>query len=148
MKNPASHSKMSEGYGAYTCDVEQGGFFGDGYLEIQVHPTDVRIDFHSSTGREFSFTFTNATIRALCCNLCDGGDCVGQLADAIEERSYGDRANQIAFYLRQCGELLAKWYEEEKAKLRKRLAYKMRDEAMKSLGLNKVRGNLGGTYWE
>jgi len=29
-----------------------------------------------------------------------------------------------------------------------RAARKVREDAMRSLGLKKVRGNLGGTYWE
>jgi hypothetical protein len=35
-----------------------------------------------------------------------------------------------------------------KRRVRAREARKARDEAMRSLGLKKVRGSLGGTYWE
>jgi len=37
---------------------------------------------------------------------------------------------------------------EEVRKLKARIARREREETLRSLGLVKVRGNLGGTYWE
>ena len=37
---------------------------------------------------------------------------------------------------------------KDKVSRKARQSRKMRDEAMRSLGLVKVRGALGGTYWE
>ena len=38
--------------------------------------------------------------------------------------------------------------KRQKANQRRRANRKAREEVMESLGLVKVRGNLGGTYWE
>ena len=38
--------------------------------------------------------------------------------------------------------------KEDARKLKARIARRDRDEAMRSVGMVKVRGALGGTYWE
>ena len=37
---------------------------------------------------------------------------------------------------------------EDRAKQRRKMQRKAREDALRSLGLTKVRGALGGTYWE
>lgn len=148
MNYPASKSGMNDGYGAYTCDTVEYAFPFIPYIEIQIHPGDVRAEYHASNGGRIVATFTDATVRTLCVNLCEGGDCVGQVADAIEECENTHTASLIALQLRKCGELLAKWYKEVERNKKAKESRKAREDAMRSLGLQKVRGNLGGTYWE
>lgn len=111
MRNPASNSgRMSEGYGAYTCEFGEYDFFFTPYVEIQVHPDRVRIDVHFRGRRQHSEWFPESEIRSLCVALCVGGDCVGQLADAVEESR---RMIPICGYLRKCGEKLAGYYRKK-----------------------------------
>lgn len=46
------------------------------------------------------------------------------------------------------GENLCEECENERKKAKRRAARKAKDEVMRSLGLVKVKGALGGTYWE
>jgi hypothetical protein len=43
---------------------------------------------------------------------------------------------------------LARRIKTEAKRLRRNKARRMRDQVMRDCGLTKVRGNLGGTYWE
>lgn len=110
MRKPHNYSGLSQGYGAFVCDITNDNIFSQfQYMEIQVHPTKVRIDTVWNGQKLWSDWFTDETVLNLCRGLCNGGDHVGQLADAIDE--CGGNA-QIANYLRKCAVVLAKYFQE------------------------------------
>lgn len=87
---------------------------------------------------------SDETAVALSISLIRGKDVAGILADRMDEIGHSDHAT----YLRRGNEVevaeAKKRATAEKAKRNRRLA----KHAMESLGMKKVRGVMGGTYWE
>jgi hypothetical protein len=70
--------------------------------------------------------------------LVNGRDCPGwALDDESIRRGHPNRA-----------QVFAEAKKAEAARQRRNARRRERDQAMRDLGLRKVRGNLGGTYWE
>lgn len=87
---------------------------------------------------------TDETVTALASSLISGKDVAGILADRMEELGHSEWAERLHRGNKVEIEEAKKEAARKKAKA-KRDAMK---DAMESLGLKKVRGAMGGTYWE
>lgn len=95
--------------------------------------------------------FTDETVIGLVRSLIAGKDTAAILADRLDELekdTFGHYTTQATEKLRLANTLMVKEAKKrataEKAKRNRKLA----EHAMKSLGMKKVRGAMGGTYWE
>lgn len=87
---------------------------------------------------------TDSVAVALAVSLIKGQDTAAILADRIEEIGYSD----FAYNLRR-GNMVEVADIKKKATAAKAKARRdAMKNAMQSLGMRKVRGSMGGTYWE
>jgi hypothetical protein len=94
--------------------------------------------------RTDSVIVMDETAVALAVSLISGKDVAGILADRVEELGY----DSFASYLRRGNAVEVAEAKKSAARIKAKLNRMRAKDAMESLGMKKVRGAMGGTYWE
>lgn len=95
--------------------------------------------------------FTDETVIGLAQSLIAGKDTAAILADRLDELekdTFGHYTTQAAEKLRLANTLMVKEAKKRAAAAKAKRNRELAKHAMESLGMKKVRGAMGGTYWE
>ena len=118
-----------------------------------LYRTSVSVYYHGveSGWRLNHWKFTDETVIGLVRSLIAGKDTAAILADRLDELekdTFGHYTTQAAEKLRLANTLMVKEAKKRATAAKAKRNRELAKHAMESLGMKKVRGAMGGTFWE